>query len=147
MRMENLLAMIGFHSSWSALQVIIAMKIPRGDKEDDYFVISRSGTPDVPFGRGQSCEPRLGRGNLYIDANHCFAGVLASSLQDSLPTTHRITSVRSGQLAIRQPCTQSSLLETSCFERPFAALSFAVCCSGSSYVTRPANTPAKADQQ
>jgi hypothetical protein len=82
------------------------------------------------------------RGNVYVEANHGFAGVLASSLQDSSPATYRLTSVRSGPLGIRHPCTQSSLLETSCFERPFAALSFAVCCNGSSYVTRPANTPA-----
>ncbi|HOV43855.1 MAG TPA: hypothetical protein PLE01_08125, partial [Syntrophothermus lipocalidus] len=34
-----------------------------------------------------------------------------------------------------------SLLETSCFSLRFAALSFAVCCNGSSYVARLANTP------
>jgi len=71
------------------------------------------------------------RGNLYIDPNQGFAGVLAGSLQDSSPATHRLTSVRSGPLGIRHPCTQSSLLEISCFSLPFAALSFAVCCNGS----------------
>ena len=60
MRMENLLAMIGFHSSWSALQVIIAMKIPRGDKEDDYFVISRSGTPMFPSVAAKVASPVWG---------------------------------------------------------------------------------------
>jgi len=28
--------------------------------EDSIRVIGRSGTPDAPFGRGQSCEPRRG---------------------------------------------------------------------------------------
>jgi len=33
------------------------------------------------------------------------------------------------------------LLETSCLSLRFAALRFVVCGNGSSYVTRPANTP------
>jgi len=31
-----------------------------------------------------------GRGNLYVDAYHGFAGLLAGSLQDSSPATHRL---------------------------------------------------------
>jgi len=66
--------------------------------------------------------------------NRFAAGVLAGSLRDSSPATHRLSSVRSGPLGIRHPCTHARLAETSCFSLRFAALSFAVCCNGSSYV-------------
>jgi len=81
-------------------------------------------------------------GNLYVDAYHGFAGVLAGSLQDSSPATHRLTSVQSGPLGIRHPA-----LSPRCSKHPVSRSasqpSVSPCvATARSYVARPANTPA-----
>ena len=65
------------------------------------------------------------RSDLYVDANHGFAGVLAGSLQDSLPATHWLTSVQAdrSEFGIHALVLAARNL---LFLAPLAALSFAV---------------------